>query len=312
MIWIPIALLAVILILLAVSYFFFKYAIVRTRSAPDYLSHVSGPEWEERLRLIGIGKEWMSSQTWDEMRIVSRDGLKLCALYLPVENSKKSFILFHGYRSSAEHDFCCSVKYLHDLGYNLLIPYQRAHGKSEGEYIGFGVFERYDCVDWANELTKRLGEDSEIVLLGISMGASTVLMASDLELPDSVKCIVADCGFTTPYEIMASVSKTYFHFPAFPIVDLISFFSKRIAKYGLKDASTVEALKRTRLPVMFVHGQRDRFVPPYMSEQNYEACVMDKCIMRSENAVHGTSWLDDTDKYVEMLSDFLAKHLTDP
>ena len=252
------------------------------------------------------GKKWLCEQNFEEVSIQSDDGLTLCGHFLYTPSSKGTIIFFHGYKSNPINDFLCSLPFYRSLGYNILLVDQRAHGNSGGKYITFGVCERYDCKKWCEYVYTRFGDGKEIVLGGISMGASTVLMASGLELPPTVTKIVADCGFTSPYEIMSHVSKARFHFPPFVFVPTINLFCKAFAKYSLKEYSSYDALEQNRVPVLFIHGKADWFVPPEMSQNNYNVCVSKKKIVFFDGASHGMSFFADTEKYKKTVSDFLA------
>ncbi len=245
---------------------------------------------------------------YDELYMDSRDGLKLYARFYKCKGSRKTKILMHGYRSSAENDFCLSIPFYLSLGFNVLTPHQRAHGKSEGRYITFGAKERYDCLDWINMVIKTYGEDMRIALGGISMGASTVLMTAGFDLPKNVFAITADSGYTSGFDIVKNTAKNMVRFlPDFAIL-LINFFCRVFADFDLKDANTLNAMQTVSVPVFFIHGTRDSFVPCEMTLRNYATCRAPKEILTVAGAEHGISWLIETEKYENLLRDFFSKY----
>ena len=248
---------------------------------------------EPFLDEIKAGKEWYLSQNLRKVEIQSFDGVTLRADIFEAENPKGILVLMHGYRTRALNDFTLVFSFYHDLGYHLVIPDQRACGNSDGEYITLGIKERYDCQSWANFAAKEFGEDLPLILDGISMGATTVMMASALPLPKNMSGLIADCGFTSPYEVVLSVMKAT-HIPVFPNLQLAELFARGFAKFGFKDASTIDAMKQCRYPVFFIHGKKDDFVPYEMSVRNYEACISEKKKFFSvDEAGHGMCYLSD-------------------
>lgn len=252
------------------------------------------------------GAEWFLAQSPQEIVIKSYDGLDLFARMLPNRNARGTFILMHGYHGSGLRDFGCALHFFHEQNYNILLPDQRAHGKSEGKYITFGVKERYDCLAWIKFINKKFGQNLPIYLDGLSMGCTTVLMATGLNLPSNVHAIVADCGFTSPLDIIRSVMKNGMHIPSFPLLYTTKFLAKHMAGYQLDEYSTIDALQKNKIPVFFAHGGQDSFVPLSMTLENYSACAGKKHLLIVDNAGHGLSFLKDECRYKRELLDFLA------
>ena len=264
--WVLILVLFVLVFLLLVSAAIFCAAFVRfPKRAEEKLETREDPE-----PLINEGVRWIREQNCKKVEIRSYDGLRLAARVLPAENAKGTLILIHGYRSPMYHDFACILPFYHALGYNLLIPSQRTHGESEGKYICYGIRERYDCKAWAAFAETYFEPGGDIFLSGVSMGSATVLMASDLTLPDTVRGIIADCGF--------------------------------------RDCSTLESVANTKLPILFVHGKADTFVPCRFTEENYAACRSEKELVLVENAGHGMSYLLETERCQQILKNFLERY----
>ena len=304
-------LLAAAAALLGAAGFFFWFSIRRRKSErTDQQYEEPDSIWNPFRQRMKEAQDYIQAHTREKVKLTSFDGLTLTALYLPVKNPRGTVIAFHGYRSLATIDFALEVEFFHRLGFDVLLPYQRSHGESQGKYITYGVKERFDCRDWAVYAARRFG-DRPLFLMGISMGAATVLMASGLELPENTRGIVADCGFTTPWEIMAHVARRDFHLPAFPLLYLLELLARLIAGFSLKGADTRQALKSTRLPVLFLHGEADDFVPLSMTEENYRACAGKKAQYLVPEAGHAQSFARDTPGCEKAIRRFLEDCLAD-
>lgn len=241
--------------------------------------------------------------------ITSRDGLRLSGrLYRFCEEAKVE-ILFHGWRSSGVRDASGGARLARLVGYNLLVVDQRAHGDSEGNTITFGVKEKYDCIDWVQFVISRFGSDVKILLGGVSMGASTVLMASGLaELPPQVKAITGDCGYSSPEAILRKVSRDR------KIPDALGYPFLRLGArlfggFSLADGGAVEAVKHSRVPIMIMHGEADDFVPYSMALEIFEACPGEKRLLSIPCAGHGLSYFFDTETYSREVGDFKRRAL---
>jgi fermentation-respiration switch protein FrsA (DUF1100 family) len=210
----------------------------------------------------------------------------------------------HGYRSSSE-DFMCAMGFFMSQGYNILAVEQRAHGKSEGKWITFGIKERYDALSWCNHLIESFGRDITIVLDGISMGATTVLLASGLDLPKNVKGVIADCGFTSPWDIVTEVARRDMHIPKFPLLYLMLPTVRLLCGFGLREASTVFEVKKSNLPILYVHGLADDFVPHEMSVKAYNSRPENSRLVSIENAAHGLCYIVDEKACQKELARFL-------
>lgn len=315
--WVLLAVIAVLLLALCgAAWYFFKLSIVRAKTERAEENYYEGDDsiWKPFRESMTKAQAWLRAHTEEHVSITSFDGLKLSALYVPAETDrpKGTLIVFHGYRSLATVDFAPEAEFLHSLGYRLLVPYQRSHGESQGKYITYGVKERFDCRDWARYAQKRwAGED--IFLMGISMGSATVLMSAGTDLPETVRGIVGDCGFTSPWEIMKHVSKRDYHLPSFPLLNLVDLLARCVAGYSLKEADTREILARTKLPVLFLHGEEDDFVPLSMTRENYAACGSavgngEKELYLVPGAGHAQSFAMDPQGCGEKIAAFLEKH----
>lgn len=274
-IWILLAVLIVIVGLACTIYFsaryFVRLTILRKPTATLENNINANTNWEQHIDFISKRKEWLLQQKMEDVFIKSDDNLKLHATLLRSKSNKNCVICFHGYTGKGLNDYGSIAKFYIEQGFNMLIVDERAHGDSEGTYIGFGVLDRYDVVKWVEYAIKRFGNDVNIMLHGDSMGATTVLLASGLNLPKNVKAIVADCGFTSAYDVFSHILKRDYHIPKFPIMNVTEIMTRKKAGYGYNDASTLDAVASTDIPILFVHGDKDDFVPIWMSEKNYEA-----------------------------------------
>ena len=195
------------------------------------------------------------------------------------------------------------------MGYSLLLVDQRAHGQSQGKYLTFGVRERMDVISWATYMGQKLGPDAPLILGGLSMGATTVLMASCFDFPANVRAIIADCGFTSPYEIAKSVlRRDYPRLPVGLLLPICGLFTRLYAGFGLHDASTLDAVRESRYPILFIHGTGDTFVPCEMTKEAYAACTSEKELVLVDGAEHGKSYLVEKGRVEEALCRFLAAY----
>lgn len=305
--WFAVISVVLLILFFSVVGFFCKFAVFRTKESRKKKKKREETEFERKyMPLIKSGMQWFKDRAPERVWITSHDGLKLAADCLPAKDAKGTLIVVHGYRSNNFLDFSCVFELYHSWGYNILAVHDRAHGESEGKYIGFGILDRYDVLDWVNYAVENIGGD--IFLDGMSMGATTVLMTSGFDLPENVKGIIADCGFTSPWEECKHVLKQNFNLPAFPLLHSCSVALKWIAGYSLDEYSTLEALKTNKIPVLFIHGSKDSFVPTYMGKQNYDACIAEKEILIIDDAEHAESFLKETERCKQALKNFLDKY----
>lgn len=257
---------------------------------------------------IVLGEKFLKENSAQEIETISHDGLRLCGFWIPAENPKGTILLAHGYRSCKLVDFSVAFEMYHHIGMNILVPDQRAHGKSAGKYITFGVKESKDMLSWIEYHNRNFGE-FPLVLSGLSMGASTVLYLADQDLPRNVKGIIADCGFSSPKEIIASVFRRVIHLPPAPTLFVCDLCARVFAGFSLTEKDTRQTLKNAKLPVLLIHGVDDGFVPCEMTKQGYDACNGEKEILLVENADHGVSFLVDMPRYTKTVVAFLDKYI---
>lgn len=249
----------------------------------------------DRLKTSAEKLENCGCQT---VELTSHDGERLIGHWHPAENPRRVIVAMHGWRSSWARDFSSIADFWHENDCSVLYAEQRGQGESGGEYMGFGLIERYDCLDWINWVNENGGKELPIYLAGISMGASTVLMAAGLELPENVRGIMADCGFTSPHAIWKHVMQHNLRLPYGGITGIIANdMCKRKIQIGSKEYSCTDALQESTVPVLFIHGTDDHFVPVEMTYENYKACTAPKRLLIVPGAEHGMSYFLNKEGY---------------
>ncbi len=263
--------------------------------------------WGRFYQQILDSDQWLREQNAQDVQITSDDGLTLKGKWIPAKNPKGTVIMAHGYHSTMLIDCHLGFELFHRLGWNILAPHQRSHGESQGRYITFGVKESRDMARWVAYHNSHIST-GPVVLFGISMGASTMLYLADKSLPDNVKAIIADCGFTSPAEIIASVFQDVIHVPPGPILWVTNACARLVAGFGLWEQDTRKTLANSRLPVLLIHGTGDDFVPCSMTQQAYDACTSPRELLLVEGAEHGMSYVKDAFAYTKTVIEFLKKY----
>ncbi|MBQ7562815.1 MAG: alpha/beta hydrolase [Lachnospiraceae bacterium] len=267
---------------------------------------------ENKKKIGRQADEWVKEHGKTEVSITSEDGLLLSGdLLISDEASHRWVIAVHGYGYTGSRQAMVPyvLPYL-ERGYNALTPDMRAHGKSEGKYIGMGWLDRKDIVRWIGLLVER-DPEAVIVLHGVSMGGAAVMMTAGEELPENVKAVIDDCGYSSVWQIFSDEAKYLFHIPEFPLLYTASFFSRLRAGYGFKEASALEQIQKTKQPVLFIHGSEDNFVHTEAVYELYEACPSGKELYVSEGAGHGDAYYMVPEEYVKTVFDFIALETAD-
>ena len=243
---------------------------------------------------------------FEEVEVLSHDGLVLKGKYYHLEDDAPIIMFFHGYRCSAIRDGNGIFLYTRKLGFNVLLADQRAHGNSQGKTITFGVKERYDVRSWVEYFTKRFGTKQKIYLSGLSMGGATVLMASDIGLPKNVIGILADCPYSSPKAILCSVIRQM-HFPVKMTYALARLSASWIGQFDVEEASAIEAVRNSQIPTLIIHGDADDFVPCSMSMDCQLAGEDHVQLVLIKGAAHGMSHCVDTPSYEEAVYAFFQR-----
>ncbi len=305
--WVLIAVIVILVLFLVISYVAFLFAIKRPKSKK--------PETEERYikreQIRKKNNDYLYSLDPEDVSIVSPDGLTLRGwLVTPEKPSNKYVVFVHGYCCNGPDEFSHMLPfYRNTLGFNCLYPDLRAHGRSDGKWIGFGALDYKDIHQWLRYLIDRFGEDIEIVTHGISMGAATTMLVNETNPPEQVKVAIEDCGFTNAFEQIGETLKGMIGFHFKPIVLVCSLMCKLIAGYFFGDSDPEGKMKDEKNPMLFIHGEADDFVPTYMGKRLYEACQQDKDCMWVPGAVHAYSYYDAKEQYEEKVTAFISKYI---
>ncbi len=300
--------LIILLAVLAISYFCYRTAFFVPRKNRDVIPEAHGKQFEPHRDTMRRIFSQLTARKYEDVTVRSHDGLLLAAKYYHLRDGAPLVIAFHGYRSCGLTDFAGGSELCFEMGYNLLLIDERAHGKSEGRTITFGIEERYDCLTWVKYAIDRFGNDVKIVLFGISMGAATVLMASGLPLPENVKAIAADCPYSSPADIIRKVCKDR-HYPPRLSYPFVVLGARLFGHFHLNATTAARSVKNTRVPILIIHGEKDNFVPAEMSAQIKDA---NPARIRREtfpDADHGISFLMDEARYKTLVRNFLTEAL---
>ena len=289
------------------AYYAYRIAFYSPTKGREIIPSTQGSQYDPYRQEMKRLFHQLQDRPFEFVTITSHDGLTLSGRYYHTADGAPLDIGFHGYRSSPLTDFTGGSDLSIRMGHNVLLIDHRAHGMSEGRTITFGIKERRDLLQWVKYAVERFGEDVKIVRYGISMGGATVLMASELELPENVKGIIADCPYSSPLDIILNVGK------GMPIPNcLIAPFARLGARiYGgfdLEETSAEQAVQKAKVPILIIHGEADRLVPCAMSDiadQNPDRITR----VTFPNANHGLSYLEDTARYEQIVVDFLNRIL---
>jgi fermentation-respiration switch protein FrsA (DUF1100 family) len=300
-----------LIFLLGGGAYFYRCILHRTRGQhrAETPERTDPFNWLSYQKEAQAGLDELARMEKEEVSIASFDGLKLRGHLYPVAGARRTFLLVHGYRSTGYNDFNAqAVYYIQALRANVLIIDQRAHGSSEGKRMDFGLSERYDVCAWAEFLTQRFGAEQDLFLNGISMGCASVLLAAELPLPGTVRGVIADCGYTSPWEEFAFLMKWDMHVPIRPLLYVAEGFTRYFAHWDFRSITPKKAVAKLKLPVLFLHGGADTFVPPWMTRENYAACASEKELLIVPGAIHAQSYFGDPPAVQAAIARFVEKH----
>ncbi len=293
----------------------FFFVLAFRRKEPKLADKVFGgpkqdPDNDYRKKLMEKNNAWLASRKTADFNMPSEDGLELHATMIWAESDHhKTVIMIHGFRASGTNDFPWLMRYYHNQGFNVLLVDDRAHGLSEGNWLGFSWLDRRDLVGWARLIVSLLGEEEKILLHGLSMGGAAVMMASgEADLPVQVKAIVEDCGFSTTLDQFRHVFPDKLAILREPVLAVDSFICKLFRGYYFSEASSLKQLEKDTRPMLFIHGGSDTFVPTQMVYENYYACSGPKEIYICEDAEHAMSYFHDSAAYEKKVSEFLSTY----
>jgi len=304
--WLILAAAVLIGLVLAISFYTFYvcfYSPANRSEDPYTLMH--GKQYQAVQDNIIACTRIMDKADCQWVYTTSFDGLKLAGRFYNTADGAPLMILFHGYRSMTLRD--CAGAYIlgKKLGFNILAVDQRAHAESAGRVISFGICERRDCLSWVNFALNRFGTDTRIVLSGLSMGAATVLMASELPLPENVTAIAADCPYSSPADIIRKVSRDR-NLPDALAYPFIRFGARIYGRFDLEETTARNAVKNAKVPILLIHGEDDRFVPCDMSRRIYSCCGSEAQLYTFPDAGHGLCYMVDPIRYEAVVIRFLS------
>ncbi len=303
----------IVFCVLVVMFFVFLFALYlsifcasKATRQTDPIRGLESPFLEGRRDFVRSKMELLSCHPCEEIRTKSRDGVTLFGRYYSDDESAPICIIFHGYKGSSYTEPSALAVHLLSCGISVLVTDHRAHGQSGGASITFGIKERYDALYWCEYINNRWGHDRKILLAGVSMGASSVLMASELCLPRGVCGIIADCPYSEPKAIIKRVISNK-GLPARLIYPAIRLSALVFGHFNLGASSPVSAVRKAQIPIMLIHGSADNFVPLRMSEEIYEACASEKTLLTIKGAKHGGCFATDPEKYSSAVLQFIEK-----
>ncbi len=304
-----------VLILLAAvvaggSFYMLSYAL-----RPDAkIAAKNASAWADLYADYPFVKPWADSlRQADALRdtvIVDPDGVRLHALYAAApEPTPRTAVIVHGYTDCAVRMLMIGYLYNHDLRYNILLPDLHYHGQSGGRAIRMGWLDRRDVLQWTKFADGLFGGGTQQVVHGISMGAAAAMMAAGERQPPYVKCFVEDCGYTGVWDQFARELKAEFGLPPFPLLYIASLLCDWRYGWNFREASSLEQVRRCRLPMLFIHGDADDYVPTGMVRPLYEAKTGDKELWVVPGASHAMSYRDNREAYTARVAAFTGKYI---
>ena len=304
--------LAAIVLLLGASLYMLAYALkpealeTRSRDIPGSYTYLykEYPElqpWVDSLRTAHALRDTL---------IRSERGESLHALYVRAARpTARTAVIVHGYTDNAVRMLPIGYLYSRQLGCNILLPDLHAHGESEGEAVRMGWLDRLDVLRWMDTANELFGDSTRMVVHGISMGAATTMMVSGETLPAYVKCFVEDCGYTSVWDEFSGELKNQFGLPTFPLLDVTSWLCGLRYNWTFREASALEQVKKCTLPMFFIHGDKDDFVPTWMVHPLYEAKPAPKELWLVPGAAHAVSYKENKVEYTRRVRDFTGKYI---
>lgn len=263
---------------------------------------------ENRTQLLSGTQEWLKTAQRKKIQVRTTDGYRLTAEEFPADTGEKWVLLLHGYTGWKEemYQFAC---WYQKQGYSVLVPDLRCQGESEGDFIGMGWTDHFDCMLWIDHILEHSPE-ADIVLHGQSMGAATALIVAGApEASEHIKAVISDSAYTEAYEMFGDKITEWFHLPAAPFVDSACVMLRLRGGYNLKDASPISAVAKSEIPTLFIHGDEDRMIDVRMSYELFEAASCEKELFIVEGAGHAQAQDKDPGVYYGRIGEFLERYL---
>ena len=257
--------------------------------------------WKDSLEQANVLKDTF---------VYSPDNIRLHAYYVAAPTpTAKTAVIVHGYTDNAIRMMMIGYLYNRNLGYNILLPDLRYSGLSEGEAFQMGWLDRKDVMQWMEVANQIYGDSTRMVVHGISMGAATTMMVSGEAQPDYVKCFVEDCGYTSVWDQFGKELKEQFGLPEFPLMYTANWLCDWTYGWSFSEASALEQVKKCSLPMLFIHGEKDDYVPTWMVYDLYATKPEPKEIWTVPNADHATSYKLNKETYTEKVKQFTDKYI---
>lgn len=307
-----IGIILVIIFLLFLLYFLFNSFFNRIFTSKSFSIKHNGNSDEftnaEFSKQINCLKQTFLEKKPKDLWIVNSKGNKLHAYFLENPNSlNKIIITSHGWKSTGLTDYALIGSYYYQKGYSILVVDHQAHGMSEGKYIGFGVLDSYNLRQWIYYINHLFDSKCQIFLHGLSMGANAVLLLANQNLPNTVKGIIADCGFTSGWDEFLYLSKKFIKKERLLPIYLLKWNCQLRARYNFKDNTSLETVANAKLPILFIHGGNDNFVPQSMTQQLFNLCPTSKKLKIFERAAHAKSWYEYPEEYEKLVFNFIEE-----
>ena len=298
----------VIVVILGASCYFFQVAMV-----PTHKSFINNNHRITRTDPLYQQKEWFIHTHKQKWTMESASGhYRLVADYIPAAHrTTKNVVILHGFMGKKERMGEYAALF-HQLGYNVLLPDARAHGQSQGKYIGYGWPERYDVRKWTNKLIAKNGADSQVVIYGTSMGGATTMMTSGIKMPRQVKAFVEDCGYTSLNDELHYEAHHMYHLPnglSWVLIKTMSGINRTQNGFFTGEASSVTSLHHNHRPMLFIQGSNDTFGPTKMVYQNYQASRGPKQLLVVKGAKHAASYAHAPQQYQRHVERFLSHYV---
>lgn len=302
------ALVALIVLCIGAGTFVF-YSAVRSKGPSGVKPDPHDPVGQTMRAYTQFGDGWLSQPNTEKLTIRAKDGVRLQGYLVRASvHSRKLAVLVHGYGVDARMMTPFGALY-HEMGYNVFLADDRGLGNSGGKYVGFGWLDRLDYLQWLDVLITRMGPDTQIVLHGVSMGGATVMMMSGEQLPVQVKCIVEDAGYSSVSEEIDYQIAHMFHLPPFPVRQVASAESRLFAGYSFEEASALKQVRKSRTPILFIHGGADTFNPTRMVYELYGAAACQKELLIVPGAMHALAFHDAPELYTQTVKKFSSKYV---
>ncbi len=304
-----------ILVLFAVlsvmAFLFFRRALYRPGTVdPADEASMQASRWFAYSPIVTPGAKWLREQDWKEEKITAGDGAALPGYWHGGAPEKPVLLLLHDYGSSPWIDFCLHARWAIRQGWSVLLPVERAHGESGGNWCTLGIKEGEDCLRWAELASELAGPDGRLILGGMGLGAAAVLRALDRGLPDNVKALVLDSPFFSPKRQIRYMVRDRLRMRGFPLLLMLSAYACLFWGRFPGSLDGAEALKKNeRIPVFFAHGKKDGMIPYAATEQAFRDTPAPKALFTGEEAGHGDCAFCEGERYFTALEDFFRQHL---